>query len=151
MLSKKAKYALKALLCLAEEHGKGPVLISHISEKENIPKKFLEAILLDLRNTGWLLSRKGKGGGYYLRISPKEISLAQVIRLIDGPIAMTPCVSLNYYEKCDDCLDEKTCHIRIIMERVRDSMLSVLSNTSLADLQKLGIEHLSQTLPETQL
>lgn len=109
MISKKAKYALKALKVLTQYEGQGPVLISRIAEEENIPKKFLEAILLELRNHGILFSRKGKGGGYKLRVSPDKISFAQVIRIIDGPIAPTSCVSLHFYVKCDDCIDEVPC------------------------------------------
>src|SRR5919107_6276962 len=105
MISKKAKYAIKALKVLTEEFGKGPVLISYISAKENIPKKFLEAILLELRHHGILQSQKGKGGGYLLRVDPGRVNLAQVLRVIDGPIAPTPCVSLNFYVRCDDCDD----------------------------------------------
>jgi len=136
MISKKAKYALKALKVLTEEFGKGPVLISHIAERENIPKKFLEAILLELRNHSILQSQKGKGGGYMLRIDPARVNFAQVIRVIDGPIAPTPCVSLNFYVKCDDCTDEVTCALRPVMENVRDANLGVYENTTLAIFQK---------------
>lgn len=135
MISKKAKYAIKALKVLTEEYGKGPVLISYISARENIPKKFLEAILLELRNHGILQSQKGKGGGYLLRIDPGRVNLAQVLRVIDGPIAPTPCVSFNFYVKCDDCNDEVTCALRPIMERVRDANLGVYENTTLLAFQ----------------
>ncbi|GAB2523404.1 RrF2 family transcriptional regulator [Spirosoma aerophilum] len=138
MISKKAKYAIKALKVLTEEYGKGPVLISYISAKENIPKKFLEAILLELRNHGILQSQKGKGGGYLLRVDPGRVNLAQVLRVIDGPIAPTPCVSFNFYVKCDDCNDEVTCALRPIMERVRDANLGVYENTTLLSFQNLG-------------
>ncbi len=131
MISRKAKYAIKALKVLAEEFGKGPILIAYISDKENIPKKFLESILLDLRNHGLLQSQKGKGGGYSLRLEPERINLAQVIRVIDGPIAPTPCVSLNFYVRCDDCEDEVTCSLRPIMLRVRDANLAVYEKTTL--------------------
>ncbi|GAB2519757.1 RrF2 family transcriptional regulator [Spirosoma aerophilum] len=131
MISKKAKYAIKALKALTEAYGKGPVLISQISEQESIPKKFLETILLDLRNHGVLQSQKGKGGGYLLRVDPERINLAQVIRIIDGPIAPTPCVSLNFYVRCDDCHDEETCSIRPIMLRVRDANLAVYEKTTI--------------------
>lgn len=131
MISKKAKYAIKALNVLAQEFGNGPMLIATISAQENIPKKFLESILLELRNHGLLQSQKGKGGGYSLRIEPERINLAQVIRVIDGPIAPTPCVSLNFYVRCDDCEDEETCSIRPIMIRVRDANLAVYEKTTL--------------------
>lgn len=137
MISKKAKYAIKALKVLTEEFGKGPVLISYISARENIPKKFLEAILLELRNHGILQSQKGKGGGYLLRIDPARVNLAQVLRVIDGPIAPTPCVSLNFYVKCDDCEDEVTCALKPIMERVRDANLGVYENTTLLTFQNM--------------
>jgi Rrf2 family protein len=138
MISKKAKYAIKALKVLTEEFGKGPVLISYISARESIPKKFLEAILLELRNHGILQSQKGKGGGYLLRVDPARVNLAQVLRVIDGPIAPTPCVSLNFYVKCDDCEDEVVCALKPIMERVRDANLGVYENTTLLTFQNLG-------------
>ena len=140
MISRKAKYAIKALKLLTEEFGKGPVLIATISAKENIPKKFLEAILLELRNHGLLQSQKGKGGGYSLRIEPGRVNLAQIVRIIDGPIAPTPCVSLNFYVRCDDCADEETCTIRPIMVQVRDANLSVYESTTLRMLVKLATE-----------
>ncbi len=131
MLSKKAKYAIKALKVLAETYGTGPVLIAQIASAELIPKKFLEGILLELRNHAILQSQKGKGGGYRLRVEPERITLAQVIRIIDGPIAPTPCVSRNFYVKCDDCDDEETCAIRPIMLRVRDANLAVYEQTTI--------------------
>ena len=103
-----------------------PVLISDISQKERIPKKFLEAILLDLKKFGILGSKKGKGGGYYLMKDPKTVTAAAVIRVLEGPIALLPCVSLNYYEKCDDCPDEVTCSLHKFMGEVRDSTLNIL-------------------------
>ena len=131
MISKKAKYAIKALKALTEAYGSGPVLIAQIAQQEAIPQKFLESILLDLRNHGVLKSQKGKGGGYLLRVEPERVNLAQVIRIIDGPIAPTPCVSLNFYVRCDDCADEETCSIRPIMLRVRDANLAVYERTTL--------------------
>lgn len=131
MISKKAKYAIKALKALTEAYGNGPVLIAQIAAQESIPQKFLETILLDLRNHGVLQSQKGKGGGYRLRVEPERINLAQVIRIIDGPIAPTPCVSLNFYVRCDDCADEETCTIRPIMLRVRDANLAVYETTTM--------------------
>lgn len=131
MISKKAKYAFKALKVLTEEYGRGPILIAHISARENIPQKFLEAILLDLRNHGLLQSQKGKGGGYMLRLDPQQVNLAQVLRVIDGPIAPTPCVSKNFYVRCDDCPDEETCVIRPLMVQVRDANLAVYEQVTL--------------------
>lgn len=137
MLSKKTKYGLKALIYIARQEGLVPVLISDISQKERIPKKFLEAILLDLKKFGILGSKKGKGGGYYLMKDPKTVTAAAVIRVLEGPIALLPCVSLNYYEKCDDCPDEVTCSLHKFMGEVRDSTLNILQQKSLYDLTQL--------------
>src|SRR5438093_10718096 len=108
MLTRKAKYGLRALLRLAREYGKGPVLIADLAEDESIPRKFLELILLELRNQGLLESRKGKGGGYLLARPPGEVSLGHVVRILDGPLAPIPCVSLTAYQKCDECENETT-------------------------------------------
>ena len=134
MLSKKTKYELKALSYLAKQDQHVPVLISDISESENISKKFLESILLTLKKNGILASKKGKGGGYYLLKSPKDIKISTIIRLLEGPIAMLPCVSLNYYEKCDDCHEENACAVHKLMVQLRDSSLKIFRNSSLADL-----------------
>lgn len=136
MLSKKTKYAIKALVHLAKNYGEGPVLISRLSEEEKIPKKFLEAILLDLRKQGILGSKIGVGGGYYLIKKPNEVVLSQVLRSIDGPIALIPCVSMNFYERCDDCPDETVCGIRDVVMQVRDASLKILSETTLGDILK---------------
>lgn len=136
MLSKKAKYGLRALLLLAREHGKGPVLIADLARSEGIPKKFLELILLDLKNHGVLQSKKGKGGGYSLGKVPEAISLGHVIRVLDGPLAPIPCVSQTAYLKCEECKDETTCGIRIVMKEVRDATARILDGTSLADVLK---------------
>ena len=133
MLSKKTKYGLKALSYLAKQEQNVPVLISEISTSENISKKFLESILLTLKKTGILSSKKGKGGGYYLLKSPSEIKLSTVIRALEGPIAMLPCVSLNYYERCEDCKSEERCSLNILMAEVRDSTLKILENKTLED------------------
>lgn len=134
MLSKKTKYGLKALSYLAKLPAAEPVQISTISQAEQIPQKFLESILLTLRKAGYLGSRKGKGGGYYLLKSPDKISIAEVYRILEGPIALVPCVSLNFYEKCDDCPDEEACSVHKLMTEVRDSNLKILTNTFLDDL-----------------
>jgi len=133
MLSKKTQYALKALGLLASEYGKGPVLIADIAERKNIPVKFLETILLELKNNNILDSKKGKGGGYYLSNHPKKTTLASIIRLVGGPIALIPCVSLNFYEKCEDC-DEATCGVNKVMAQTRDATLKILGKKTLADL-----------------
>ncbi len=134
MLSKKTKYGLKALTYLASHKENTPVQIAEIAENENISQKFLESILLSLRKTGFLGSKKGKGGGYYLIKDPKEILMTDVMRILEGPIAMVPCVSLNFYEKCDDCPDEATCSVNKLMLKVRDANLEVYRNNTLADL-----------------
>ncbi len=119
---------------LARCEESNPVQISEISKKENISHKFLESILLTLKKAGLLGSKKGKGGGYYLRKHPTEIKMTEVIRVLEGPIAMVPCVSLNFYEKCDDCPDETLCSVHKLMVEVRDNTLDVFRNTTLADL-----------------
>lgn len=134
MLSKKTKYGLKALTYLARVEGKEPVQIAEIAKQENISQKFLESILLTLRRNGFLGSKKGKGGGYYLIKEPKDIPMTTVMRVLEGPIAMVPCVSLNFYEKCDDCPDEATCSVHKLMLQVRDSALEVYRDNTLADL-----------------
>ncbi|KIE57844.1 Rrf2 family transcriptional regulator [Methylacidiphilum kamchatkense Kam1] len=133
-LTKRSKYALRALLFLAREQARGTILIQEIAEKEKIPKKFLESILLELKNNGLLSSRRGKGGGYALEYSPEKISIGSVIRLIDGPIAPVRCVSQSAYAPCEDCLDEKTCVIRYLMKETRDVIATVLDKTTLQEL-----------------
>lgn len=134
MLSKKTKYGIKALSYIARKENKSPVQASEISESENISQKFLESILLELRKSGFLGSKKGKGGGYYLIKEADQIKMTAVIRVLEGPIAMVPCVSLNYYEKCDDCPDEKKCSVHKLMIEVRDASLAVLGENTLADI-----------------
>jgi Rrf2 family protein len=132
MLSNKAKYALRALFALSRKYDQGPVLISDLAAEEGIPKKFLELILLELKNQGILQSKKGKGGGYFLGKNPDSITLGQVIRILDGPLAPLPCVSQIAYRKCDECEDEATCGIRIVMKEVRDATARILDSASLA-------------------
>jgi len=134
MLSKKTKYAIKALVALGKNINLPPMQISKIAEEEHIPKKFLEQILLDLRNAGILYSKKGAGGGYSLNKKPEDIYLVQILRLTDGPVAMLPCASLNFYHKCDECTDEVTCGIRSAFIDVRDATLKILGETSIADI-----------------
>ncbi len=133
MISKKTKYGLKALLYLARQYEKGPILISDLAREERIPKKFLEAILLALKNSGILQSKKGKGGGYYLGKHPKTITFGQAIRVMEGPLAPVPCVSETAYAKCEECESEITCGIRPVMKDLRDAMAKVLDTTTLAD------------------
>lgn len=137
MISKKSKYALTATLYLAREYGKGPVLISTIAQEENIPQKFLETILLDLRNAGILASKKGKGGGYYLRKLPEEVNMADILRLFDGAIGLQPCVTFLFYERCDECKDEATCPLREAFQEVRDASVNIFKNHTLKSLLDL--------------
>lgn len=136
MISKKTKYAINALVHLAKKEDEGPIVISEIAEAENIPQKFLEAILLNLKKAGVLASKKGKGGGYYLLQSPDEINLADVMRLFDGPIAFLPCVTYKYYERCEECKDEETCGIRDVFFEVRNKTVELLKAASLSEIVK---------------
>lgn len=136
MLSKKCKYAIHALVHLAKKYQQGPVHIQEIASKEKIPKKFLEAILLELRKAKILKSKKGKRGGYYLLKRPDEVNLIEIMRLMDGAIAMLPCVSLNYYEPCEECKDEEACSIRTAFIGVRDETLRILADSTLEKMIK---------------
>jgi Rrf2 family protein len=136
MITHKSKYALKALIVLTEEFAQGPVLISEISQREKIPRKFLELILLELKNQGLLGSKKGKGGGYFLARSPDSINVGDVLRALDGPLALTPCVSQSGYRRCEECIDERTCGVRLVMKEVRDATAKILDATTLIDIQK---------------
>ncbi|MDE0917812.1 MAG: Rrf2 family transcriptional regulator [Flavobacteriales bacterium] len=133
MLSKKSQYAFRALTTLARHQGKGPLPISKIVKEHPMSVKFLETILLELRKNDILGSRKGKGGGYFLLRPPEKISLAQIIRILDGPIAPLKCVSLNFYERCEDC-NEVSCGLNKLMAEVRDAKLKVLVNRTLREL-----------------
>lgn len=134
MISKKTKYGLKALIYLARQYDKGPILIADLARDENLPKKFLENILLSLKNNGILQSRKGKGGGYYLGRHPSKITIGQAVRVMEGPLAPVPCVSETAYAKCTECENEVTCGIRLVMKDVRDAMAVILDGTTLADV-----------------
>ena len=136
MLSRKSKYGLKALLVLAQEANRGPVLVSTLAERDAIPKKFLEAILLELKRRGVVYSKKGRGGGYFLHRKPSEITFGEVIRALDGPLAAVPCVSQTAYMTCAECVDEATCGVRIAMKEVRDATARILDHTTLADVNK---------------
>ncbi|WP_294676318.1 Rrf2 family transcriptional regulator [uncultured Fluviicola sp.] len=134
MLSKKTKYALHALTYLAKKEANEPTLILEIAENSRIPRKFLESILLDLKKQGILNSKMGKGGGYFLRQTPSQIQISTIIRLFNGPIALLPCVSLNYYQRCDECTDEKTCGLNKVFIDVRNETLRILENKSIQDI-----------------
>ena len=147
-LSRKARYALRALYALAADEGRGPVLIADLAERERIPRKFLEAILLELKNAGVLRSKKGKGGGYVLAKSPDQIVLGEVIRIIDGPLAPIPCVSERAYARCEECADEATCGTRIVMKQVRDAIAKILDNTTLASALEQSARARRQSLSQ---
>ncbi len=131
MLSKRAKYGIHALIYLAGNKGLKPKQIREIAGDLDIPRKFLETILLDLRNDGILQSRQGRDGGYYLERSPNTITLGRIIRLIDGPLAAVPCVSQTAYARCEACPEERLCALRWIMKDVRDSAVKILDHTTL--------------------
>jgi Rrf2 family protein len=136
MLSKKSKYAIKALIALAEHGPDTPVRIGDLAAEQQIPKKFLEGILLSLRNHGLLHSRKGQGGGYVLTGDPSKIMLGQIVRMFDGPLAPVPCASQTAYVPCEDCEDEAACGVRIAMKEVRDATARILDQTSITSLRK---------------
>ncbi|MDB5737304.1 MAG: hypothetical protein JWO65_972 [Sphingomonas bacterium] len=134
MLSQKTRYALRALLHLARADAVGrSVQAGEIATLQQVPRKYLELILLDLKKAGFLASRRGPGGGYVLAKPASEISFADVIRVTDGPIALVPCASLNFYVRCGDCHDEASCAIRRVMAKVREDAVRTLGGTSLAD------------------
>lgn len=134
MISRKSKYAIRAALFLARNHGKSPVSVEKIASAEKISKKFLEAIMLDLKLGGLLHSQRGKRGGYVLNDSPDKITLGRIIRTIDGPLAPVRCVSVTAYKACEDCLDEATCPIRLVMKEVRESISRVLDLKTLDEV-----------------
>lgn len=139
MLSKRSKYAINALVYIskqAELDVDRKVQSAEISEAQNIPKKFLEAILLDLKNNGILGSKMGRGGGYYLRKKPADVNLADVHRIFDGAIGLLPCVTYNYYEKCEECRDEETCGIREAILEVRNATVDILKQNTLEQILK---------------
>ena len=131
-LSKRTQYSLRALYALAENYGGGPMLITQLAQDEAIPKKFLEQILLSLKTFGLVKSKKGKGGGYMLAMAPSEVTLASVIRQIEGPLAPLPCASETRFRKCDECIDIETCGTRIVMREVRDAIAIILERETLA-------------------
>jgi Rrf2 family protein len=135
MLSKKCKYAIHALVHMAKDPEE-KFLIKDISEACNIPKKFLEAILLDLKRAGVLGSKQGKGGGYFLRRQPADVNLAEVVRLFDGAIAAVPCATHKYYEACNECEDEETCSVRHAFLNIRNATVELLKSDTLEGLVK---------------
>jgi Rrf2 family protein len=136
VLSRKTKYGLKALLALAEDRSGEPVGVATIAGRDAIPKKFLEAILLELKRHGLVDSKKGKGGGYALRRKPEDITFGDVMRALEGPLAAVPCVSETAYARCVECVDEQLCGVRLAMKEVRDATARILDRTSLSDVNK---------------
>lgn len=134
MLTQRSRYALRALIFIARSGGMEPVPISAIAADQKLPRKFLEAILLDLKNGGLVNSFRGKMGGYRLARPAGQISFGEIIRLIEGPLALVPCVSVTAYQRCTDCFEETTCVIRKVMLTVREQTANILDTTSLADL-----------------
>jgi len=134
MLSKRAKYGQKALLAAIRQHHGGEVEISMLALSEQMPRKFLEQILGELRSQGIVQGQRGPGGGYSLRLPPEQVTVARVVRLFDGPLAPVPCASLHFYQPCTDCGDERSCGVRLVMKEVRDSTARILEGTTLADL-----------------
>ena len=137
MLSARGKYGLKAMIHLAEMQGAGGIQGAVIAETQQIPKKFLDTILLELKNSGLVHSKKGKGGGYSLGRPASEIRVGHIIRILDGPLAPIACASKTAYQRCDDCTDEKQCAVRTMMLEVRQAISRVLDSRSLAEMRAL--------------
>lgn len=136
MMSKKCKYAIKALVRLSRNYNKGYLFTSDIAQAENIPKKFLEQILLQLKHAGYVGSQVGFGGGYYLKKHPKEITVADIYRMFDGAIALVPCVAVKYYEKCDDCSDEVSCVYRREFMKIKEQTRQIMKKTTIQSFLK---------------
>lgn len=143
MLSSRTKYGVHSLIYLAHGFGRGFIAIKEISDSERIPRKFLEAILLDLKGAGFLISRAGPNGGYSLRLPPEQLTLGRVVRALEGPLALTPCVSQNNYSPCSDCRSEAECALKLTMKKVRDSTAEIMDQVSIRDLA-LAEESLKQ-------
>jgi Rrf2 family protein len=131
MMSKKCKYAIKALVELAKNSDEGSMFTKDIAKNQNIPQKFLEQILSELKQGGFVGSKKGYGGGIHLRKKPDQITVADVYRLFDGAIALVPCVAYNFYEKCDDCVDEKTCTLKREFAKIREQSRDIMKETTI--------------------
>jgi Rrf2 family protein len=136
VLTRKSKYGLKALLLMARDYHRGAIPASEIAAREQIPEKFLQLILLELKRRGIVRSQRGHGGGYQLARRPAAIDFGEVVRALDGPLALTPCVSLTAYQRCDECADEQVCGIRFVMKTVRDSTANILEGASLAKVNR---------------
>jgi Rrf2 family protein len=137
MLSQKAKYAMKALIALARADGK-LLQSGDISAEHKIPKKFLDLIFFELRGHNMVHSTRGRQGGYALAVPPENITIAAIVRAVDGPLAPLPCASVRFYRRCSDCKDEKTCEVRKVMREVRDAASAILDNMTLAEVAGLS-------------
>jgi Rrf2 family protein len=133
MISQRCRYGLKAMLNLARSAQPTPKDVASISAEENIPRKFLESIMSELRQGGVVAAQRGKTGGYRLARPAELITFGEIMRLIDGPLALIPCVSQKFYRRCDDCHDEKACALRRVMARVRREASDILDRTTLDD------------------
>lgn len=138
MLTKKGKYGLKAMVHLAGRRLGESTLVNDIAVSNDIPKKFLDTILGELRNAGFVNSKKGKGGGYTLARPAHEIRVGHIVRVLDGPLAPIQCASTTAYRRCEDCADEKHCCVRLLMLEARNAIAAVLDNRTLADMRALG-------------
>lgn len=139
MLTRKGKYGLKAMLHLAQQRDqKIPVLATEIASTHDIPKKFLDSILGELRTAGFVRTKKGRGGGYSLAVDPNDLAIGDIIRVLDGPLAPIGCASKTRYQPCDDCRSERSCRVRLIMWRVRTAISNVLDECSLAEFASSG-------------
>jgi Rrf2 family protein len=138
MLTKKGKYGLKAMVHLAGLAPGQPALVADIASQNDIPKKFLDAILGELRKAGFVHSKKGKGGGFVLARPPREIMIGHIFRVLDGPLAPLPCASHKNYRECEDCNGRDRCAVRLMMLEVRDAVAGVLDRRSLAEMRSLS-------------
>ena len=138
MLTKKGKYGLKAMVHLARFPPGQPTPVLDIASTERIPKKFLDAILCELRNSGFVNSKMGKGGGYTLARAPEDIYVGDIVRAIDGPLAPIPCASKTRYQRCDDCPDEQACSVRLVMMEAQRALSNVLDNCTLKELRRMA-------------
>ncbi|HUO55576.1 MAG TPA: Rrf2 family transcriptional regulator [Rhodoblastus sp.] len=139
MLTNKGKYGLKAMVHLAGLEAGALAQVQDMADSNAIPKKFLDQILSELRNAGLVFSKKGKGGGYALARPASQITVGQIVRVLDGPLAPIPCASVTAYRACDDCGDERVCTVRLVMVKARNAISDVLDNLSLAEMRTLGL------------
>ena len=147
MLAQKTRYALRSLLYLVEEGQGAPVQLARIAETQQIPRKYLELIMLELKKGGLVRSTRGPGGGYVLGRSPADISFGEIVRLLEGPIALVPCASVNFYARCGDCHDEESCAIRRAFAMLRDQSAALLEGISLAEAANWEMGNDGQPMP----